>query len=311
LAVFKRSTFAAVALILTFSARSLATDRAPYQVSAQSASPVSGEHWTLDLLIDARINPGLAQQLWETPVDQLIATAAQPGLVESFDRSPLLPAKLQLVSSDGSITQEATLGGSVARLELLRGFERPAGKTDDAKPAAAPGHARKGHRHRSNLAAKAAARPPAVHPDERAAPVVFAATIADADGLDGFNTKVTTLYQVDGKTLQELVATDDSGKQAPITLVESVKAAWRIVAPASAPADDKNANADDKIRVPEIRQVICRPDFAEAKPGNDVLPFKLTYITYRKSNSAWHKKQRSESGFWEDDGSFPVAEKFP
>jgi hypothetical protein len=97
--------------------------------------------------------------------------------------------------------------------------------------------------------------------------------------------------------LNPLVAADDNGRRAPITLIDTMKSAWRIVGHKEGP--------------PEIRQVLCRPDFDEASPDSASLPFKVSYIAYKLANGQWRKEERSENGLWKNDGAFPVAEKFP
>ena len=228
-----------------------------FRISDQIALTAEGASLTLQVLADSRITPALAGELWQEPADQIIATQARPGLVESLDRRPFLPARLRLLGADGSILGQAQLGGPVAKLKRLKLSERPAGDSDAQ---------------------------------------VVAVTVADPSQSEGYTGTITTLYQVGPSVLKELAATDESGRQAPITLRASVKSAWQA-SPKSTPF--------------EIRQVICRPDFDAATPASDALPFKVSYISYRLVNGAWQKEQRTGKGFWEDDQAFPVAEKFP
>lgn len=125
---------------------------------------------------------------------------------------------------------------------------------------------------------------------EEGAPV-YLVTTDDYAGMGSYSGKPTFLFAVANGQVRPVLATDESGHKAPITLAETLKSVWQIV---GGPGGTK-----------EIEQVLCRPNF------NTDDQFITRYITYRQVKGEWHQLERSENVFWEDEGDFPDRSKFP
>ncbi len=82
-----------------------------------------------------------------------------------------------------------------------------------------------------------------------------------------------------------------------IALGHSLKNGWEIVQSATGIGKD-------------ILQVQCHPNFDNPKWADEE-QFVIVYTRYSFDGHDWHKASRKEIGFWEADGDFPAASKFP
>jgi hypothetical protein len=119
---------------------------------------------------------------------------------------------------------------------------------------------------------------------------IYLVTTDDYASFGSYSGKPTFLFAVGDGQVRPVLASDDKGHQAPITLAETLKSVWQVVVGAGGTS--------------EIEQVLCRPNFE--KDGQ----FITRYITYRQVRGEWHRLEGSEDVFWEDDGDFPERSKF-
>lgn len=88
---------------------------------------------------------------------------------------------------------------------------------------------------------------------------------------------------------------DSAGVPDTITMVSTMKTAWKSVHAA------KDPNT-------ELLMVRCRPDLAAPR---DSVAFTLTFERFTFDGSRWHLLARSEPGCYEADDPFPPLSKFP
>jgi len=98
----------------------------------------------------------------------------------------------------------------------------------------------------------------------------------------------TMPIEVENHKLKLAEATAEDGKHVPITLAMTGKAAWKKVAA---------GKTDDFLAVN------CQPQ--------QVGEFATSFRRYHLTQHGWQVSVRSEPIFWESDGDFPEASKFP
>jgi hypothetical protein len=125
---------------------------------------------------------------------------------------------------------------------------------------------------------------------------VYLVTTDDDAGFGSYSGRATALYSMQDGRFTPVKAASADGRFERIILAETLKSGWKIVDPS-------------RIHT-VIQQILCRPDFGNEKPGKGE-PFLLTYITYWSDGKAWRMAKRVTSGFWENEGQWPAASKFP
>jgi hypothetical protein len=129
-----------------------------------------------------------------------------------------------------------------------------------------------------------------LHPGHR----VLLVTTDLSAGFGSYSGPLTQLIDVSRGRLDTEEAWDsESGKLEPISLVSTLKTAWKFV-----PARPEVDGAKD------ILEIACRPN-------NDASAFYLIYTRYRWNGGEWVESHRQVQGFWEADRVFPDAAKFP
>ena len=119
-------------------------------------------------------------------------------------------------------------------------------------------------------------------------------TVDYSVGMGSYNGPVTFLVEVTNGAMRYVSV---SGK--PIALMRSLKTDWKF-----APIKSGGIKSTD------ILEVSCRPSEtakSDANPNND---FTIFYRRYHWNNQ-WTKREKTKSGFWEDDGTFPPLALFP
>jgi hypothetical protein len=102
-----------------------------------------------------------------------------------------------------------------------------------------------------------------------------------------YNGPLTVPFAIDQDHLKPVVAKDARGKEMPVKLALTGKAAWKRVSV---------ANRED------ILAVDCEP----RNTG-----FVIHYRRYHPDRGGWIVRERSVTGFWESDGEFPASGNFP
>jgi hypothetical protein len=130
----------------------------------------------------------------------------------------------------------------------------------------------------------------------------FLVTVDYGIGFGSYAGPMTYLVEPRDKKLQWLKARDKSGSVSEPQLVRTLKSEWRLARRADGLGQD-------------ILAVQCRPDFereesASSEPGGD-LPFLIHFFRYHFDGKSWIESERTEPGFWEDEGEFPSADRFP
>ncbi|MGB7620857.1 MAG: hypothetical protein WBN92_00760 [Terriglobia bacterium] len=117
-------------------------------------------------------------------------------------------------------------------------------------------------------------------------------------GFGSYSGPVTLLAEVRHSAFHWLTATDEgTGHADTVSLMSSLKTRWEVLPPSAGSRD--------------ILQVKCRPDFEKAAPDSADMPFLVTFERYHYNGTTWVRRARAESGFWENDGAFPLLTKFP
>jgi hypothetical protein len=113
-------------------------------------------------------------------------------------------------------------------------------------------------------------------------------------GFGSYSGPVTELLDVSrGKIVVVSARDSQSGKISPIYLPNTLKTAWKV-----APATARSGASKD------ILEVACRPNA-------DASRFYVTYTRYHWNGTGWIAFSLETQGYWEDDGKFPSAERFP
>jgi hypothetical protein len=123
-------------------------------------------------------------------------------------------------------------------------------------------------------------------------PRAFTVAIDFSAGFGSYSGEITFFADVQAGRLRWLKAQETgSGQEAEMTLMSSLKTAWKLV-----PARNR-AGMD-------ILKIACRPNFATE---ND---FELIYTRFAFNGKRWIRHERTKWGFWEQ-GSFLALEEFP
>ena len=119
-------------------------------------------------------------------------------------------------------------------------------------------------------------------------------TVDYSAGFGSYSGPITYLVEVAGGHLHWVESADAQGKHAKISVMNSLKTAWKIV----------GAGSGGK----EILQAACRPTNATMKTGDD---FTTTYSRYFFDGVQWRVVSRTLPGFTEFEDGFPSRLHFP
>ncbi|HEY1266316.1 MAG TPA: hypothetical protein VGH16_03605 [Candidatus Binatia bacterium] len=122
-------------------------------------------------------------------------------------------------------------------------------------------------------------------------PRAFAVTIDFSAGFGSYNGEITFFGDIRAGRLRWLKAQRSGGGDEEMTVMTSLKTAWKLVKAGNGAGMD-------------ILKIACRPNFASE---ND---FDLTYTRFAFDGKRWIRYERTKPGFWEQ-GSFPALEEFP
>ena len=116
-------------------------------------------------------------------------------------------------------------------------------------------------------------------------------------GSGAYNGPITFFVEVVGGRFKWLEAIDKgTGQKKQISLMRSLKTAWKFVESASGKGKD-------------ILHVACRPDF-DLKAGDD--NFTVSYTRFHFNGKNWVKLTRQKEDSWESEGdNFPEQGLFP
>ena len=130
---------------------------------------------------------------------------------------------------------------------------------------------------------------------DRAHPILLV-TSDDSAGFGSYSGFGTRLYAFEGGRLSPVTALGATGRNEIISLAKTLKSDWRIV----------DARPEHTV----IHELLCRPDSAKEKPDAPE-PFVLSFITYAYGGRIWRVAARKVPGFWESEGEWSKAAKFP
>ena len=130
----------------------------------------------------------------------------------------------------------------------------------------------------------------------RDARLTYLLTVDYSAGAGSYNGPITSLVEVKNGHLRWLQATElGTGKTGEISLMESLKTTWRLVA---APGGKGK----------QILLAQCRPDWSSVKDDPD---FTTQYARFYFDGSKWLAKVRTVKGISEFDQGFPERKNFP
>ena len=128
------------------------------------------------------------------------------------------------------------------------------------------------------------------------AKLTYLLTVDYSAGFGSYSGPITSLVEVKNGHLRWLQSTEPgTGKTGEISLMESLKTTWRLVA---APRGKGK----------QILLAQCRPDLSSVKDDPD---FTTQYTRFNFDGSKWLAKARTVKGFSEFDQGFPERKNFP
>lgn len=124
--------------------------------------------------------------------------------------------------------------------------------------------------------------------------VTYSVTVDYSAGFGSYSGPITSFVEVSGGHLSWLEAVDHDGKHRKVSVMSSLKTAWRI-----APVADGGR---------EILEAACRPTEKTLKTGDD---FQIIYSRYYFDGTQWRLVSRKVPGFSEFEDGFPRRSRFP
>jgi hypothetical protein len=121
-------------------------------------------------------------------------------------------------------------------------------------------------------------------------------TVDLSAGLGSYSGPFTRLAEPDSSGFGWLVADSAAVATDTITLISTLKTAWRTW-----PRRDGRGQ--------DLLMVLCRPDFSA--PDSEPSRFLLTFERYTFDGHRWVLRQRQRDGCYESDEPFPAATNFP
>ena len=124
--------------------------------------------------------------------------------------------------------------------------------------------------------------------------ISYEVTVDYSAGFGSYSGPITTFVEVHDAHLSWVEATDTDGKSERLTLMQSLKTAWKQVPRANGKAA-------------QFLEASCRPkDFGSSEPT-----FQITYKHYFFDGKQWKSLVRTQDGFTEFDNGFPQRSLFP
>jgi hypothetical protein len=120
-------------------------------------------------------------------------------------------------------------------------------------------------------------------------------TVDLSAGVGSYSGPFTRLAEPDSQGFGWLLA-DSARMGDTITLVSTLKTAWRVMPRADGRGQD-------------LLMVLCRPDMSA--PDSLKPRFLLTFKRYTFDGQRWGLRQRQQPGCYESDEPFPAAANFP
>jgi hypothetical protein len=131
--------------------------------------------------------------------------------------------------------------------------------------------------------------------------ITYFITIDYSTGAGSYNGPIEILVEVNNGKLKWVKGVKDSGEEKEITLMRSLKTAWRLI-----PRNDGRGQ--------DIVKIACRPNlgkpFGEESSKEDFIVI-YTRFNYDYGQKIWLQFERKEFGYWEDEGQFPNRNRFP
>jgi hypothetical protein len=121
-------------------------------------------------------------------------------------------------------------------------------------------------------------------------------TVDLSAGIGSYSGPVVRLAEPDSLGFGWLLADSAGVATDTITLVSTLKTAWRAVSRADGRGED-------------LLMVLCRPDFSPA--DSSTARFLLTFKRYTFDGQHWLLRQRQQPGCYESDQPFPAVSNFP
>ncbi|OLF52286.1 hypothetical protein [Pseudomonas chlororaphis] len=120
----------------------------------------------------------------------------------------------------------------------------------------------------------------------------FFLTVDQTAPMGTYSGPATQILAPTRSRLEPLVYRDEDGKQRPLTMAQTGKAAWQVLSSTQAGSTDS------------IAQVSSAP----ASEGDD---FVTTYRIYRWVDGQWTTASRQQPGYWDAESEFPEPAAFP
>ncbi|AKA22359.1 hypothetical protein [Pseudomonas chlororaphis] len=120
---------------------------------------------------------------------------------------------------------------------------------------------------------------------------VFFLTVDQTAPMGTYSGPATQILAPTRSRLEPMPYRDEQGKQRPLTMAQTGKAAWQVMAPA-----------------PGATESIAQVSSAPADEGDD---FVTTYRTYRWVDGQWAATSRQQPGYWDAEDEFPEVSVFP
>lgn len=131
--------------------------------------------------------------------------------------------------------------------------------------------------------------------------ITYFTTVDYSTGAGSYNGPIEFMVEVDNGKLKWMRGVKDSGEEKEITLMRSLKTAWRFI-----PRNDGRGQ--------DIVKIACRPNFEKPlseEPTNEDFITIYTRFSYDYGRKIWLQFERKEFGYWEDEGQFPNRDRFP
>lgn len=116
-------------------------------------------------------------------------------------------------------------------------------------------------------------------------------------GSGSYNGPITRWVIPKEGRLQWVKAKDASGEDIEVSVMDSLKTAWRRI-----PRKDGSL---------DIYEIACRPNFTENPSSDEEETFRVIYTHIRFARGTWSSMTLVKEGFWEADEDFPSETLFP
>lgn len=121
-------------------------------------------------------------------------------------------------------------------------------------------------------------------------------TVDFSAGFGSYNGPITRWIVPENGQLAWARVADSEGRFSEISVMESLKTSWRRVIRGDGTLD--------------VLEIACRPEFM--RDDSETVDFKKTFTRYHFDGKSWTRRNREESGMWENwDEPFPPESSFP